>query len=286
MLATSATLVSLEINQLGLSQKDQPTTKRAHKAIGITNVRAGYYRKFNIDRNDVRDVIRAAQNARSYHRELTVPWGHGDYRMLPAPLIMKYTRGLKDYKAKFFASVDDVVTRWPVILRNSSLRLGSAFNGADYPHPTRIKGFYSFDTHFKPVPQDDHFILEVERETLEALKREFAKDENKNMEEAVNDLFRRLHTVVDNMATQLSNKKGKIHNSLLTNVEDLIEILPDLNIMNDPMLTALCQEAKDQLLTFTPGQLKKDSSARKTTALAAQTISDKMSGIMGGKSKQ
>jgi hypothetical protein len=285
MIARSATLVSLEISQLGLSMKDLPVTTAAHQAVGISNKRAGYYRKFKIDRNDVRDVIRVAQNARAYHRTMTVPWGRDVYRMLPAPLIIKYTRGLKDFKREFYANIDDVVLRWPTILANSQSRLGSAYNADDYFAAKEIKAQYDFEIHFKPVPLDDHFILEVERETLEELKDQFNVDQDKNMKEAMTNLWHRLHGVVSNMATQLENAKPTIFKTLVTNIEDLVEILPALNLDNDPKLTTMIQTVKDELTGYTPGQLKKSKKARNNTAKTAKKIQKDMEAIMGTSTK-
>jgi len=265
--------------------KDLEVTNAAHRAVGINNKRAGYYRKFKIDRNDVRPILQVATAARQYHRRMTVPWDRGHYRLLPATLILKYTKTMKEFKHDFFAKVDDLVVRWPTVISNCRKRLGSTFKQQDYPDAKKVKDFYSFETHFKPVPQDDHFILQVEHSTLEELKEKFNQDEKKNIQDVVESLWHRLFDPVKRMSEILNEqpkgKKPKIFDTLVNNLEDIVMVLPDLNINNDPQLTEMTKRIGDELCKFTPGQLRKDAMARKTTANAAKKIEEDMSAIMG-----
>lgn len=283
MLANSATLVSLEISQLGLSKKDNEITDKAHQAAGITDNRAGYYRKFKINRMDILSISRTANFARSYHRMMTVPWGYDRYRLLPSTLLMKYTKKIKTHKMEFLSHVDDLVVRWPIIINEAKTRLGPAFDLSEYPVSVEVKDFYKFEIHFKPIPQDDHFILKVEEKALQEMKKSLNSEQDKNMKDAMSNLWHRLYEVVDRMATRLDEKNPKIFKTLVTNIEDLTTILPELNLSKDPQLTDMCNDVRNKLCVFTPGQLKKDFRAKDATAQAAKEIRNKMDGIMGVK---
>jgi len=281
MLTNSATLVSLQIGQMGLSKKDLAITDAAHDAYGINDKRAGYYRKFKVDRTDVLRITKVASSARTFHRIMTVPWGHDKYRMLPATLIQKYTRKIKQIKMDFMGHVSDLEARWPSIINAAKLRLGPAFDAGDYASADLIQKLYTFDIHFKPVPQDDHFVLEIEQETLNEMKKKFNEEQNDNMENAMANLWHRLYEVVEKMATRLDEKDPRIFKTLVTNIEDLTKILPDLNLTKDPRLTDMCDDVKDKLCIYTLGQLKKAKRARRETAKEAKEIQDKMDAIMG-----
>jgi hypothetical protein len=271
----------LQINQLGLSKKDKAITDAAHNAYGINDSRAGHYRKFMVDRTDVLKLSKTANTARSLHRVMTVPWGQDKYRLLPATLIQKYTRKIKQIKIEFYSHVSDLEVRWPSIISGAKLRLGPAFDPTDYAVASEIKEVYLFDIHFKPVPQDDHFVLEVEQETLQEMKDKLNKDQDANMENAMENLWHRLYEVVERMAERLDDKKPRIFKTLVTNIEELTGILPDLNLTGDPQLTDMCNDVKDKLCSYTAGQLKKDSRVRKQTAQDAKDIQRKMDAIMG-----
>lgn len=281
MLAESAMLVSLRIGQLGLSAKSKDITDVAHKAYNIPDDRAGYYRKFKVDRNDVKDIAKVANLARSYHKKMTVPWGHDNYRMIPATLIMKYDRKMKSLKLEFESHVIDLKVKWPSILNAAKQRLGPAFIQGEYPNANDIEKFYEFSIHKKPVPQDDHFILKVEKATLDEIKKDFVKDQEENLKQISKNLMNRLYELVERMAERLNDKDPIIYKTLVSNLEELVNILPDLNLANDPKLSELCLEVKQKLIVFTPGQLKKDKRARAKTAKDAKDIQAKMGAIMG-----
>jgi len=283
MLANSATLVSLEIGQLGLSKKDSDLTKKAHTAAGITDNRAGYYRKFLLSKAEITPIFKTANFARSYHRYMTVPWGHDKYRLLPSKLILKYTAKIKEFKIEFFSHVDDLVQKWPFILTEAQRILGTVYDPADYPMQSELKSHYKFNVRFKPIPQDDHFILQVEEKTLQEMKESLNKEQDDNLQSAMSSLWHRLFEVVDRMATRLDDSNPRIYKTLVTNIEDLVKLLPDLNISNDPQLTDMCNQIENKLCVFTPGQLKKDNKVKTQVAKDAADIRDKMNVIMGVK---
>ena len=281
MLANSATLVRLQINQLGLSKKDNAITDVAHDAYGINDARAGHYRKFMVDRTDILKISKTANTARSLHRVMTVPWGYDNYRLLPATLIQKYTRKIKQFKIEFDSHVSDLEVRWPSIINAAKLRLGPAFDPNDYAMASEIPKAYLFDIHFKPIPQDNHFVLEVEKETLKEMKDKLNQEQEDNLENAMANLWHRLYEVVERMAERLDDKNPRIFKTLVTNIEELTSILPDLNLTGDPQLTDMCNDVKDKLCAYTAGQLKKDGRIRKQAASDAKDIQQRMDAIMG-----
>lgn len=281
MLAESAMLVSLRISQLGLSTKSQAITDAAHVAYNITDKRAGYYRKFKVDKSDVKEISKVANLARTYHRNMTVPWGHDNYRLIPATLVQKYTRKIKSLKLEFESNVKDLKVKWPSILQASQNRLGPAFNQNEYPNATDVERFYDFEIHFKPIPQDDHFILKVEKDTLDEIKHNLIVEQEKNLQKISNNVWNRLYELVQRMAERLNDKDPIIYNTLVSNLEELVDILPDLNITNDPKLTEMGTEIKQKLIIFTPGQLRKDKQVRNKTAKEAKDIQKKMESFMG-----
>ena len=105
--------------------------------------------------------------------------------------------------------------------------------------------------------------------------------EDENMENAMENLWHRLYEVVERMAERLDDNNPRIFKTLVTNIEELTGILPDLNLTGDPQLTDMCNDVKDKLCSYTAGQLKKDSRVRKQTAANAKDIQRKMDAIMG-----
>lgn len=99
--------------------------------------------------------------------------------------------------------------------------------------------------------------------------------------EAAKEPWMRLKKVIDNMAERLSDPDKKFHNTLVTNITDLCELLPALNIGNDPVLKELAREAMAKLTGYDPADIRKDPGTRKTVAERAAALSGKVDDYMG-----
>jgi len=90
------------------------------------------------------------------------------------------------------------------------------------------------------------------------------------------DLWLRLYKVVEHMVERLSKTEHKFKNSLVTNITELCELLPKLNITDDINLNTTLNEIRTKLTEFTPTTLREDSAIRNKTAREAETILNKM----------
>jgi len=90
------------------------------------------------------------------------------------------------------------------------------------------------------------------------------------------DLWLRLYKVVEHMVERLSKTEHKFKNSLVTNITELCELLPKLNITDDINLNTALNEIKTKLTEFSPTTLREDVAIRSKTAKEAEIILNKM----------
>jgi hypothetical protein len=76
------------------------------------------------------------------------------------------------------------------------------------------------------------------------------------------------------MADTLSIPDKIFRDSLVTNVRELCDILPALNIANDPALTDLTADIEDRLASLSPSALRTQPSTRESAALDAAALLD------------
>jgi hypothetical protein len=90
------------------------------------------------------------------------------------------------------------------------------------------------------------------------------------------DLWSRLRDVVSHMVDRLNEPESRFHATLVTNIFDLVELLPKLNVTGDPELNRFAEEARQKLCTYTAHDLKKHELLRVATAADAAGIVSRM----------
>ena len=81
----------------------------------------------------------------------------------------------------------------------------------------------------------------------------------------------------------LNEPESRFHASLVTNVFDLVEILPRLNVQGDEDLNRLAEQVKQRLCNYSAQDLKKHDLLRVTTAADAANIVAQMDGLLHGR---
>lgn len=267
-------LAYLNIKLIGMQRIDHQTSDNVNVNFLNASADAGRYFKCKIARSDLSDVIRAAMQAREIHARMTRPWGLRGWGLLPAKLAMDYTSDMRAAKSTFDSAVLDVQNRWQTILQNCQARLGSLYDPGDYPDIMKVPDAFHFDYKLRPIPDGSHFILDLEKETMDEI-RQMVEDENKrNLQESKVKLIGRLIEPVEHMANILGNNKT-LRETVLTKIESTVEIIKDLNIDDDQDLADAVADVENKLVGFTRGQIKDDPKLRQRLAHNAEVLADK-----------
>jgi hypothetical protein len=101
---------------------------------------------------------------------------------------------------------------------------------------------------------------------------------SERMGEATRDLFVRLNKVVGEFAEAMGSEGKRFWDSKVEHIVEVVNLLPKLNISDDPELEKLRKETKRKLCALDPQNLREDSDARSKAADDAQKILEKMKG--------
>lgn len=93
-------------------------------------------------------------------------------------------------------------------------------------------------------------------------------------------LWKRMREVVAHMVDRLNDPESRFHGSLVTNVLDLVEILPRLNVSGDHDPNRFAEQIRDRLCNHSAQELKKHDLLRVTTAADAANIVAEMDGVI------
>jgi hypothetical protein len=82
------------------------------------------------------------------------------------------------------------------------------------------------------------------------------------------------------MASRLADPEARFHGTLVSNVSDLVELLPRLNIVGDPHLASLTEQVRKQLCQHSADLLRNSPTTRIETAASAAAIARTIAGVL------
>jgi len=112
------------------------------------------------------------------------------------------------------------------------------------------------------------------------ISREIDLSVRESLMRGTEDLWKRMREVVAHMVDRLNEPESRFHGSLVTNVLDLVEILPRLNVSGDQDLNRFAEQIRQRLCNHSAQELKKHDLLRVTTAADAANIVAEMDGVL------
>lgn len=189
-------------------------------------------------------------------------------RLLPAAFHFLWMEKFGDARALAEDALEELIASYDDDVQAARVLLGDAFKPEDYPQSEAIRGYYNMDVNFFPLPTGDRI--------LKLLGDEVAADVDAYVDSmakvAVEDAKGKLKEVVERMAERLANPDNVFRNTLTQNVDDLLSILPMLNLTDDAEFNTIILDAKQTLEGWNPDHLRKNPTIRSQVAKAAADI--------------
>jgi hypothetical protein len=88
------------------------------------------------------------------------------------------------------------------------------------------------------------------------------------------------------MVERLNEPESRFHASLVTNIGELVDVLPRLNVNQDEELNRFAEEIRNRLCGFTARELKKNEILRAATANDAAQILTEMDTVLRERQQQ
>ena len=200
---------------------------------------------------------------------------------MPSKNFLDYSKSMRKFMAWNKKAVSDFVNNYDEYKQEAKVRLKGMFRAADYPSKSQIAHRYGFSMDIEPVPISEDFRVNIQDKDAARIKAEIEKRARVREAEAMKDLFVRLNTVLNHFNEKLSDMDSIFRDSIVENIVELVNLLPKLNVANDPALENLRKETQRKICQYEPMTLRKDKAVRKQAARDAKAILDKMAGYMG-----
>ncbi|HQT78003.1 MAG TPA: DUF3150 domain-containing protein [Rhodopila sp.] len=290
-LETKVMLVDLDISVFGGKKTDRSVSEDVAAQHNADRHDSGRYEKNIISKHALKEIQNLAGAARREHYARTLPFTHGGGDLIAVKGYMDYCGAMQVLKEKFSDSVRLFEKAYPKLIEEARTRLNGMFNQEDYPPIDQLRSRFSFDIYFRPLPNTQSWALrDIANEEMDILKQAHEQNLQQGIAEAVRVPYQRIASVTEKMVTKLKAygrdpETGKVisnfHETLISNVEEMAELIPSLNITDDPELDALAERIRTELCKFDAEALKAEPRFREEVADKAQAILDHVSALMG-----
>lgn len=278
--------VHFSISAWEARKQDKRATREVAEAHG-TDTSVGRYHKDLLPGADEHEAIIKLRNAwRVWHYENSLPWGDEGARVIRSASFLDYGAGYRTFEARWNAAIDKFLDVYPQLVAQAELRLNTLFVRADYPDVEEVRRRFAVRLRTYSLPNTDDFriIDGIPPEEADRLVSEALEGMQARVNDAVKDLWKRMFTVVDNMQSKLTvphgEKGGTFHDTLVSNVAELVEIMPKLNLTGDPEIAKFGEEMK-LLAAHEPQALRTQPDVRTATAKKAAELAKRMSQYIG-----
>lgn len=277
-IAERAMLVTLSITQWTANKLDSKVSREVADRHG-NDVSMGRFNKSLVVKEATQELRQTATNARTDHYKFTLPWSDSGPRILSQTGYFSYCEKMRVYQSQWEDAVDKFVYAYPDLVCDARRRLNGLFNPADYPDVRTIRDKFSFGFNVRGLSTESDFRVDLGTAETARIKADIESSLNATIETAMADVFTRIKETVGHLSDRLRaytiDDKGvsnPFRDSLVTNVRELVSLLPMLNITGNPKLAEIADRMNRELCVYSPDTLRASTDAREETAKAAESI--------------
>ena len=242
---------------------------------------AGRYNKQLLRSADRLDELRTlAGQVRQYFYKITLPWSDEGFRLLPSNFYFDLMARMREFEASFEQGVKGFLAVYPQYIDQVRPELNGLFREEDYPTADKLREKFGVKLEILPIPSGGDFRVQMSAEEQARVSREIDANVRQSLTRGTEDLWKRLREVVSHMVDRLNEPESRFHATLVSNVFDLVEILPRLNVNGDAELNRFAEQIRQRLCNHSAHNLKKHNLLRVTAAADAANIVAQMDDVL------
>lgn len=275
--ATRVMLVTLSVSRWRARATDKKVNKEVATAHNTVDS-IGNYRKSLLpqDAATYAAIVTAEGAARTYHYANTLPWSDTGARVLPAANYMQYCTGMRKCVADYESACAAFYPEYPQLREDAKKLLNGLYKDSDYPDAKDMPSYFGMKYVVTPVPMGDDFRVDLPQEIAEDLRSEIEANTVGMLDAAMSDAWQQLYKCVKHFRQEMEKgpaangkAKGVQWASLIDNMSDLCDVMPRLNIKQDPHMDAMTIALKRDVLSgLTPETAKTASKVKIARTLA------------------
>lgn len=283
-LLTRAMLVYVHIHIYPFRRVDKKIGKEVKDLKGVKEEKdPGKYTKFLLDTKNAlyAEIGRIGTRTRNELYALTLRWDDNGGRILNAADGWdRFTEVVRQRTEEFDAAVERFMEAYPALKAEALADMSQMVSPSEYPSIDTLRGRFGVEVEVRPLPDCNDFRVRLGDKEVSGIKQQIIRQNQDAVTAAVNDMWGRLLEPVQKMADTLGDPEAGFHKSLTGNIEEVIEMLPLLNVTRDGRVGDVIKQIQCSLLQYSPQALKKSPMARQETAKAAAEMAQALNDLM------
>lgn len=283
-LSDRAMLVNLSMSVWNAVREDTKCAADIAAKYG-SDARMGKFRRFLIDPAALKPILTLKGEIRNRHYDLTLPWGDDSARIITTAGYLKYRDEMRAFQDQFEPMAREFWYAYPDLVQDARALLNGLWNASEYPNVDAIRAKFSMRVKVRPVPESDDFRCALSSSEVSSIRQQIEADAQACTQLAMAETATRIKDVIGHMSARLKaydiDSKGRVSNpfrdSMVSNVRDLVDVLPGLNLTGDAALNRLIAQMRTELTQYSAEVLRDDSIVRAKVADSADDILAKLS---------
>lgn len=298
--ATSSILIELHVSVWGGKKIDKVITDKVKEDNNADKKKAsGSFNKYLMPNcaefKAIQDLVR---KTKEQHNLITSPWTGNGQNIMPSKARVQHCKFLDEQKLAFWNLVNQFRNVYPqrILDEKYSSTLGNMFRDEDYPSVEDLfdgkgkRASFGFEYNIQPVPTTD-WRIELEDSGREELNEQLNRVHNSRMSNAMQGLWEKLRLPLTTMSERLADNPAIMgesedgiaivvkpsraqgfHQTLITNVSKIVDVLDDLNFTGDEKLSETSRAVRAVLAGTDYDSLKGSSRERIKTKEAVDSL--------------
>lgn len=234
--------------------------------------------KHIVPKESLKHVVSAANCVRSHFYTQTLPWKDNGDRLLTRKCYLNFVPEHARLVDAFHAAVETFLTTgYPLAKEQAAFRMGELFKDSDYPNGEALRHKFYVGMDIDAVVEAHDFRVAIDN--AEEVKQQMYAAMATRTNRAMQDVWTRLADTLQHFASKMSTD-DIFRDSTVKNLTEIVDLLPALNITDDPFLEQIRQDIATSLGGYAPKDLRTNPTTRAAAATDATRIMDQMAGFM------
>jgi hypothetical protein len=286
MITERAMLAAVHISIWTATKHDRKVSRDVASQHGAHQGAGRYNKQLLMGAAKLEELRTLAGQIRQHFYKITLPWSDEGFRLLPSHFYFDLTARMREFETAFSLGVDEFLKVYPDYIREAQSELNGLFRAEDYPAVDKLRDKFEVKLEILPIPTGDDFRVTLSAEEQARVASEIDVSVRQSLARGTEDLWKRLREVVTHMVDRLNEPESRFHATMVTNVFDLVSLLPQLNVNHDAELDRFAAQIRDRLCNYSAQDLKKHDLLRLATAVDAAEIVAQMDEVLRGRDPQ